>query len=75
MVSRHPNIWKCLAFIPLGLMLVSDFAPISDSLDEILTGVAIAILMAFSGAYFWQERRARQADQSNSAAISSKDQT
>lgn len=56
-------------------MLVRDFAPISDSLDEILTGVAIAILLTFSGAYFWQERRVRQADQSNSAAISSGDQT
>jgi type VI protein secretion system component VasK len=75
MVSRHPNIWKWLPLIALGLMLVGDFAPISDSLDRILSGVAIAILLAFSGTYFWQERRARQADQSNSAAISSKDQT
>jgi hypothetical protein len=41
-------------------MLVGDFAPISDSLDRILSGVAIAILLAFSGTYFWQERRARQ---------------
>ncbi len=75
MVIRHPNIWKWLPFIALGLLLVSDFAPISDSLDQILTGVAIAIMLTFSGTYFWQERRSRQADQSNSAAISSKDQT
>jgi hypothetical protein len=75
MASWYPNIWKWLPFIALGLMLVRDFAPISDSLDEILTGVAIAILLAFSGTYFWQERRARQADQSNGAAISSGDQT
>jgi hypothetical protein len=75
MVSRHPNIWKWLPFIALGLMLVGDFAPISDSLNSVLLGVAIAILLTFSGIYFWQERRTRQADQSNSAAISSKDQT
>jgi hypothetical protein len=75
MVSGHPNIWKWLPLVALGLMLVGDFAPLSDSLDGILSGVAIAILLAFSGTYFWQERRTRQADQSNSAAISSKDET
>jgi len=69
MVVRHPNIWKWLPFIVLGLLLVSDFAPISDSLDQILTGAAATILLTFSGTYFWQERRARQGDQSNSAAI------
>jgi hypothetical protein len=74
MVTRYPNIWKWLPFISLGLMLVGDFAPISDSADRALSGAAIAILLAFSGTYFWQERRARQADQSNSAAISSSDQ-
>jgi hypothetical protein len=74
MISRHPNIWKSLPFITLGLLLVDDFVPISDPLDEILTGVAIAILLAFSCIHFWQERGARQTDQS-SAAISSKDET
>lgn len=74
MVFRHPNIWKWLPFIALGLMLVGDFAPISDSLDRIMSGGAIAILFAFSCAYFWEERRARQADQSSNAAISSSDQ-
>lgn len=69
MVIRHPNIWKWLPLIALGLMLVGDFAPISDSWDRILSGVSIAILLAFSGTYFWQERRARQADQSKSAAL------
>ncbi len=47
-------------------MLVGDFAPISDSLDRILYWVAIAILLAFSGSYFWQDRRERRADQSSS---------
>ena len=74
MVSAHPKFWKWLPSIALGLLLVGDFAPVSDSLDSILSGVAIAILLAFSGIYFWQERRARHADQSSSAAISSSDQ-
>jgi hypothetical protein len=74
MANRHPNIWKWLPFIALGLMLVGDFAPVSNSLDEILSGMAFAILFAFSVTYFWQERRTRRADQSNGAAISSGDQ-
>lgn len=74
MVTGAPNIWKWLPFIALGLMLVGDFAPISDSLDGILSAMAAAILLAFSGTYFWLERRARQADRSSSAAISSRDQ-
>ncbi|HWI96507.1 MAG TPA: hypothetical protein VNS60_10625 [Solirubrobacterales bacterium] len=74
MISKRPRIWKWLPFIALGLMLARDFAPISDSLDGILSWAAIAMLLAFSGIYFWQERRARQAYQSNSAAISSSDQ-
>jgi hypothetical protein len=75
MVISHPNIWKSLSFISLGLMLVRDLAPTPDSLDSILSGMAIAILLAFSGTYFWQERRERQAEQSKSAAISLNDQT
>jgi len=73
MVFRHSSVWKWLPFIALGLMLVRDFAPISDSLHGVLSRVAIAMMLAFSGVYFWQERRARQARQSSSAAISSSD--
>ncbi len=62
MVSRHLNIWKWFPFVALGLMLVRDFASVSDSLDEILSGLAIAILLIFSASYYWQERRERQAD-------------
>jgi hypothetical protein len=74
MVIRYPKIWKWLPFIALGLMLVKELAPIPDSLGEILLGVGIAILLVHSGIHFWQERRARQANQSNGAAISSNDQ-
>lgn len=63
MYSRHPNIWKWFPFIALALLLVGDFAPVSDSLDEVLSGMAIAILLTFFGTYFWQERREQQADQ------------
>jgi nicotinamide riboside transporter PnuC len=74
MTSRYLNIWKWLLFIASGLILARLVAPISDSLDEVLLGVAIAIQMTFYGIYFWQERRGRRADQSRSAAISSRDQ-
>jgi hypothetical protein len=62
MATRYPKYWKWLPLTALGLMLVEDFAPVSGSLDEILLGMAIAILLVFSGTYYWQERRARQAD-------------
>jgi hypothetical protein len=74
MIGGYPKIWKLLPFVAVGLLLVEDFAPVSDSLDEILSGLAIAILFAFSVTYFWQERRTRRADQSSSAATSSSDQ-
>jgi hypothetical protein len=63
MVVKHPNIWKWLPAIALGLMLVGDLAPVSDSLDGILLGTAIAILLVFSGSYYWQRWRERKADQ------------
>lgn len=75
MAISHPNTWKWLPLIALGLMLVSDFAPVPDSLDDILTGVAIAVLLILSGSYYWQQLRERHANQSDSAAISSSDQT
>jgi hypothetical protein len=36
-------------------------------LDDILTGVAIALLLAVSGSYYWQQRPERTVDQSRSA--------
>lgn len=74
MAPRHPSIWKWFLFIAIGLMLVAKLAPISGSLESILTGTAFATMTAFGLTYFWQERRARQANQSSSAAISSRDQ-
>lgn len=75
MVTRYPKYWKWLPFAALGLMFVGDFAPVSDSLDETLTGMAIPVLLVFSGTYYLHQWRMRQGDQSSSAAISSSDQT
>ncbi len=60
MVSRHPNVWRLLPLVAVGLMLFADYAPISSTLNRILFSVAGAILLAFSGSYYWQERRKRQ---------------
>lgn len=68
MDERYLNIWRCLLPIALGLMLVDDFARVSDALADILSGAALAILLAFSGSYFWHQRRERQADRSSGAA-------
>lgn len=75
MTTRYPTILKCLPFIGLGLLLVKDLAPVSDSVEEILNGMAMAVILAFSGTYLWHERRARQADQSSSSATSANDRT
>lgn len=55
-------------------MLIGDFAPVSDFLEKILSGLAITLLLSFSGSYYWQQRRERRIAKSNSAAISSSDQ-
>lgn len=46
-----------------------------DLLDKALSWVAIAIFLVYIGVPMWEYHRERQADQSNSAAISSGDQT
>lgn len=63
MVTRHPNIWKLL----IGLLLVSVFAPLPDTLDKILSLVIAVPLLVFWGAIEWEDWRERQADQSSSA--------
>jgi hypothetical protein len=63
-----------LPFTSLALLLIRDFAQISDSLNEILLGVAIAIQLVFSAIYFWHQRRARQANRSSAASASFSDQ-
>lgn len=74
MVSRHIKIWKWLLVLAPGLLFLKAFAPLSGLLDMILSVVALAILLVFSVTGFWEERRERQANQPDSAAIASRDQ-
>jgi hypothetical protein len=75
MLPERQNVWKFLPVIALGLILVRKIAPVSDSLDEVLSGLTMAMMLIFSGSYFWQERRKRQAEQPSGAAVSPSDQT
>jgi protein-S-isoprenylcysteine O-methyltransferase Ste14 len=75
MVTRPPKILKWLSLFAAGLLLLGAFAPISDPLDRILSGVGTMLLLVYLAIAWWENRRARQADQSSSAAISSSDQT
>lgn len=60
--------------LALGLLSLGTLAPISDLLDKVLSWVAFTILLAYVGVPMWEYHRARQTDQSSSAAISSRDQ-
>jgi hypothetical protein len=65
MTTEYPKIWAWLPFISLGLMLVGNFAPVSDSWDETLSGLAIAVMFVWSVTFFWQERGTWRGNQSN----------
>jgi hypothetical protein len=71
MVRRFLNSTLPLA-LALGLLSLGTLAPISDLWDKVFSWIAIAILLLYVGAPMWEYHRARQADQSNSAAIPSK---
>jgi hypothetical protein len=73
MVRRFLN-WILLPALALGLLSLGTFAPISDLWDKVFSWVAFAILVAYVGVPTWEYGRARHADQSSSAAISSSDQ-
>ena len=76
MVSRHRKAWAWALVLAAGLLWLKLFAPLSDddALDTVLSGTALAILLAYLCAYGWEGWRKRQASQSSSAAISSSDQ-
>jgi hypothetical protein len=74
MVRRFLN-WTLPPALALGLLSLGTLAPISDLWDKVFSWVAIAILLAYVGVPMWEYHRERQADQSSSAAISSRDQT
>jgi hypothetical protein len=74
MVILHRKIWASLLAVAFVLMSLRIFAPLPNMLDKVLGWLAVAIWLSYASSYFWQDRRERQADQSNSAAISSSDQ-
>ncbi len=74
MISRHMKLWVWLLAFATGLIFLGAFAPLSGSLDGILTGVATAILLSYVCLHLWEGFRERRANRSSSAAISSKDQ-
>jgi hypothetical protein len=67
--------WMLLPALALGLLSVGTLAPISDLLDKVLSWVAVAIMLVYLSVPMREYHRARWADQSSSAAISSSDQT
>lgn len=75
MVSRHMKTWTGLLAFAAGLLWLNLFAPLSDALDKVLSGMATAIMLAYVCSHWWEGRRERQANQSSNAAISSSDQT
>lgn len=75
MVYRPSKFLGWQSLIAAVILLLAAFAPISDPWDRILSGVGSALVFAYLGMTWWEKRRARQANQSNSAAISSSDQT
>jgi threonine/homoserine/homoserine lactone efflux protein len=74
MVYRPSKIPVWLPLAAIALLSLGAFASVSDPWDRVLTGVGSALVLAYLGIDWWEKRRARKADQSSSAAISSRDQ-
>ena len=74
MVYRPSKILAWLPLVAIALLGLGAFASVSDPWDRVLTGVGSALILAHLGIDWWEKRRARQADQSSSAAMSSSDQ-
>ncbi|HEY6729515.1 MAG TPA: hypothetical protein VI039_00635 [Solirubrobacterales bacterium] len=73
MLSGCRNIWKRVQELAVVLVLLGLFAPFPDSIDSIVTGLALVLLLAYYVVTWREERREREADQSSRAAISSSD--
>ena len=59
---RHGKTWARLLLLVTGLVLFASFAPISDRLDTILTGVFLVIRLAYLSAHLWESWHERQVD-------------
>ena len=66
--------WTLPPALALGLLSLGALAPISDPWEKVFSWIAIAILLVYVGVPLWEYHRARQAEQSSSAATSSSSQ-
>ncbi|HEY5943551.1 MAG TPA: hypothetical protein VIT89_11920 [Solirubrobacterales bacterium] len=73
MFSNRQSIWKRIQELAVVLMLVGAFAPVPDSLGAGLSVLGAVLLLAHFRVTSREERRARETNQSSSAAISSSD--
>lgn len=69
MISRSPNILMWFLAAPFVALSLAAFAPLPDSVDRILKGLAIVFWLISFGVYWREDRRKQKPDQSSSAAI------
>jgi len=66
--------WMLLPLLALGLLSLGSIAPVSDLWDKVFSWIAVAVMIGYLAGPMRDYHRARRADQSSSAAISSSDQ-
>lgn len=71
MVRGHPKISRWLQPLAIGLLVIAAFAPLSDSLDRILSGVGLLLLVPYIAAVVRDELREWRTDQPGGATSSS----
>ncbi len=69
MVSRHRTFLTWLLAVAFVAMSLRVFAPLPDTLDKVLSGVAIVNWLVYISTYFWEDRRKQKTDQSSSDTI------
>jgi hypothetical protein len=65
--------WLLLPALALGLLSLGSIAPISDLWDKVFSWIAVAVMLVYLAGPTREYHRARRADQSSGAAISSSD--
>jgi uncharacterized membrane protein len=73
-IRRLVDSWILLPALALVLLSLGTLTPISDLWDKVFSWIAVAVFLVHVGVAMWEFHRARQADQSSSAAISLSDQ-
>jgi threonine/homoserine/homoserine lactone efflux protein len=75
MVYRQPKFLSGLSLVAAVVLLLSALAPISDSLEGILSNVGLVLLLAYLFLSWRDKRQARRdSGQSGVAAVSSSEQ-